>query len=165
MDIVEKRQMNSGSTNVGGWPATAMRTYANGAFFNNLPEDLRNVIIDTKVISGHGSTTGKTNFPSTDKIYILSAHEVWKDGTSNKVSSKDTAWDKTRQLDYYKNLGVTTSRYSGAIKKYNNSDSSWWLRAAASYTNDGFLIVTGNGNWNDIYADDTSGLAPAFRIG
>ena len=165
VDIVEKRQMNSGSTNVGGWPATAMRTYANGAFFNNLPEDLRNVIIDTKVISGHGSTTGKTNFPSTDKIYILSAHEVWKDGTSNKVSSKDTAWDKTRQLDYYKNLGVTTSRYSGAIKKYNNSDSSWWLRAAASYTNDGFLIVTGNGNWNDIYADDTSGLAPAFRIG
>ena len=44
-DIVESRQMNSTATNVGGWRDSAMRTYANGAFFNNLPEDLRNVII------------------------------------------------------------------------------------------------------------------------
>ena len=49
-DIVENRQMNSSGTNVGGWEASAMRTYANGAFFNNLPEDLRSVIIDTKVV-------------------------------------------------------------------------------------------------------------------
>ena len=111
-DIVKNRQMNSTNTNVGGWKDSAMRTYANGAFFNNLPEDLRNVIIETKVVSGHGSTTGETNFTSTDKIYLLSAHEVYEDGTSNQVSSRDTAWDKTRQLDYYKNLVVTTDSYS-----------------------------------------------------
>ena len=33
-DIVGNRQMNSTNTNVGGWPATAMRTYANGDFYN-----------------------------------------------------------------------------------------------------------------------------------
>ena len=164
-DIVEERPMNSSMTNVGGWPATAMRTYANGAFFNNLPEDLRNVIIETKVVSGHGSTTGETNFTSTDKIYLLSSHEVWEDGTSNQVSSNDTAWDKTRQLDYYKNLGVTTSNRSGAIKKYNNSNSIWWLRAAYSYRDDDFLIVSSYGDWINRSAINTFGLAPAFRIG
>ena len=164
-DIVENRQMNSTDTNVGGWKDSAMRTYANGAFFNNLPEDLRNVIIETKVVSGHGSTTGETNFPSTDKIYLLSSHEVWEDGTSNQVSSKDTAWDKTRQLDYYKNLGVTTDSYSGAIKKYNNSNSEWWLRATYYSIDSRFLTVTDEGDWNYYVADYHGGLAPAFRIG
>ena len=166
-DIVENRQMNSTDTNVGGWKDSAMRTYANGAFFNNLPEDLRNVIIGTKVVSGHGSTTGETNFPSTDKIYLLSSHEVWEDGTSNQVSSKDTAWDKTRQLDYYANIGegVTTDSYSGAIKKYNNSNSEWWLRATYYSIDSRFLTVTDEGDWNYYVADYHGGLAPAFRIG
>ena len=160
-DIVEKRQMNSTNTNVGGWEASEMRTYANGDFFNKLPEDLRNVIKATKVVSGHGSTTGETNFPSTDKIYLLSSHEVWEDGTSNQVSSKDTAWDKTRQLDYYKNLGVTTSNRSGAIKK----NSGWWLRAAYSDYGSAFLIVNASGDWYHSGAGFAFGLAPAFRIG
>ena len=165
-DIVETRSMNSTATNVGGWSATAMRTYANGDFFNKLPAELRKVIIDTKVISGHGSTSGETNFTSTDKIYLLSAHEVWEDGTSNQVSSKDTAYNQTRQLDYYKNLGVTTNNYSGAIKKnVSGSNSRWWLRAANSSTDDFFLSVSGDGDWTDINANIPYGLAPAFRIG
>ena len=155
--------MNSTNTNVGGWEASEMRTYANGAFFNKLPEDLRNVIKATKVVSGHGSTTGETNFTTTDKIYLLSSHEVYEDGTSNQVSSIDTAWDKTRQLDYYANIGegVTTDSYSGAIKK----NSGWWLRAADSDYDTGFLNVLGNGNWDYYVANSTVGLAPAFRIG
>ena len=164
-DIVENKQMNSTNTNVGGWRDSEMRNYANGDFFNKLPDELRNVITKTKVISGHGSTTGETNFTSTDKIYLLSAHEVYEDGTSNQVSSRDTAWDKTRQLDYYKNLGVTTDSYSGAIKKYNKSNSSWWLRAAYSTYSNSFLSVNTDGDWyaNDAYT--SNGLAPAFRIG
>ena len=156
--------MNSTNINVGGWPATAMRTYANGDFFNKLPSDLQSVIIDTKVVSGHGSED-KSNFTSTDKIYLLSAHEVWEDGTSNQVSTFDTAWNNTRRLDYYKNLGVTTSNYSGAIKKYNNSNSYWWLRAARSSSRSYFLRVSGNGNWDASNATSNSGFAPAFRIG
>ena len=91
VDIVEQRTMNTTGTNVGGWPATAMRNYAKGEFLNKLPAELRNVIIETKVISGHGSTSGEANFTSTDKIYLLSAHEIWEDATSNRVSSSDTA--------------------------------------------------------------------------
>ena len=164
-DIVENKQMNSTVTNVGGWEASEMRTYANGVLFNKLPEDLRIVIIDTNVVSGHGSTTGETNFTSTDKIYLLSGHEVYEDGTSNQVSSKDTAWDKTRQLDYYKNLGVTTNSYSGAKKKNKGSNSYWWLRAAISSCVDRFLIVDSSGGWSNSSAGNLIGFAPAFRIG
>ena len=164
-DIVEKRQMNSTGTNVGGWPATAMRTYANGDFLNKLPEELRNVIIETKVVSGHGSTSGETNFTSTDKIYLLSAHEVWEDGTSNQVSSGVTTYDNTRQLDYYKNIGVTTNNYSGTIKKYTGSGYNLWLRAARSNTDTRFLIVDNSGDWNISNANGDHGFAPAFRIG
>ena len=169
-DIVEEIQMNSTNTNVGGWEASEMRTYANRAFFNKLPEDLRNVIKATKVVSGHGSDDNNAeredgNWESEDKIYLLSAHEVWEDGTSNQVSTYDTAYNQTRQLDYYKNLGVDTDSYSGAIKKYNNSNSAWWLRAANSKYSDTFLRVYTSGDWSHSSAYGNNGFAPAFRIG
>ena len=177
-DTVDERRMNPSGEykgqqykygwNVDGWPGSEMRTYANGDFFNKLPEDLRNVIKATKVVSGHGSTTGETNFPSTDKIYLLSAHEVWEDGTESNpvyVSSLDTAWDKTRQLDYYKNLGVTTNSSSGAIKKYDNSNSAWRVRTANRYSDSDFFLVLPDGKWRDTGAGFIGGFAPAFRIG
>ena len=165
-DIVEIRSMNSSSTNVGGWPASEMSTYANGDFLKKLPSDLQSVIINTKVVSGHGSAD-TSNFTSTDKIYLLSAHEVYEDGTSNQVSTYDSAWDKTRQLDYYANIGegVTTNNYSGAVKKNNNSNSSWWLRAPTSAGSTNFLRVYSNGTWASNRADNSYGFAPAFRIG
>ena len=171
VDIVEKRAMNSTGTNKGGWSASEMRTYANDDFFNKLPEDLRNVIKDTKVVSGYGDSDRNANrtdgnWESTDKIYLLSTHEVWANGTSYSVYTKDTAYFQTRQLDYYKSKGVTTSNCSGAIKQYNSSNFDWWLRTAKSDSDMNFLFVTRRGKWNSSTASDTTnGFAPAFRIG
>ena len=172
-DIVENRQMNSTDTNVGGWKDSTMRTYANGAFFNNLPEDLRNVIKATKVVSGHGYGDNNAeredgNWESEDKIYLLSAHEVWEDRTSNQVSSKDTAWNNTRQLDYYKARNVTADgHFSNTMKWYNINEIaySWWLRAAGSSNIYYFLTVLDSGYWSSDIASYSSGFAPAFRIG
>ena len=158
-NIVESRQMNGTNTNIGGWPASEMRSYANGDFYNKLPEELRKVIIDTKVVSGHGSTSGETNFTSTDKIYLLSGKEVWN------FNSFDTAYNQTRQLDYYVNLGVTTSNFSGAAKMNNGSNSSWWLRVAYSNSDTIFLDVVGGGSDSSTSAGINKGFAPAFRIG
>ena len=171
VDIVEEGTMNSTVTNVGGWPATVMRTYANDTFFNKLPSDLQKVIVKTKVVSGHGSgdTNEKRadgNWESEDKIYLLSAHEVWEDGTSKPVSSYDTAYNQTRQLDYYAENGVTTSNYSNAIKKSINGNASrWWLRGATFSFRDTFIDVYTSGNWTHYNASKTNGFAPAFRIG
>ena len=165
VDIVEQRIMNSTNTNVGGWKDSAMRIYANGDFLNKLPAELRNVIIKTKVVSGHGSTSGETNFTSTDKIYLLSAHEVWEDKVIYDGNELDSAYNQTRQLDYYKNLGVTTSNNSGTIKQYKDLASTWWLRGANRLYAEIFLGVRFSGEWVHTRAFDTYGFAPAFRIG
>ena len=151
--------MNSSNTNVGGWPASALYTYVKNDIYNDLPSELKNGIIDTYVVSGHGFSES-TNFTSTDKLYLLSTKEVWGSNPGN-----DSATAETRQLDYYKEKGVTTSNYSGAIKQYNGSNSSWWLRAADSNTSGTFYTVRTYGAWSNNIADSSDGVAPAFRIG
>ena len=171
-DIIIKRAMNSTATNVGGWEASAMRIYLNeendytaGNIYRALPEDLQKVIIETRVISSHGSTTGETNFVTTDKLYLLSTKEVWgKEATSNTINL-DTAEAETRQLDYYSNLGVTTANYSGTIKKLNGTAEYWWLRSAGSNVTRNFYSVSSIGLWDYNYANITLGVAVAFRIG
>ena len=122
-DIITNQKFNNTNTNVGGWKDSELRTYVNDAIYNALPIELQNVITTTKVISGHGITSGETNFETQDKLYLLSGHEVYEDGTSSKISSYDTSYNNTKQLDYYKNQGVTTGSYAGAIKQYNGSNS------------------------------------------
>lgn len=156
--------------NVDGYPASSMYTYIQNDIYNALPEELKKYVIDTHVVSGHG-LNDSPNKETTDKLYLLSTAEVWQQGTSNRIDH-DTARDITRQLDYYKNyenedgsIGVTTDNYSGAIKKYNGSAYWRWLRSADSYDTTTFYGVSGNGDWGGNDADDTNGVAVAFRIG
>ena len=123
--------------------------------------EIKNAIIDTTVVSGHGSTSGETNFTSTDKLYLLAPKEIYTDWSN----SYDTAKDLTRTLDYYTSIGVTTGNYSGVIKKNGTSDSEWWLRVADSTSTFGFLRVYGNGDWCASIANRSYGVSPAFRIG
>ena len=163
-DIITTHTMNDTDTNVGGWSATSMRIFVNNDIYNLLPSDLKNGIIDTTVVSSYGSEDS-SNFTSTDKLYLLSPTEIWSDWKSNSGSNYDTARDVTRQLDYYKNEGVTTSNYSKAIKFYNSTDDWWWLRSARSIVDYSFYNVYYYGGWSYDSATDTYGVSPAFRIG
>ena len=160
-DIIADHTMNDTDTNVGGWPATSMRTFVNNDIYNAIPSEIKNAIIDTTVVSGHGNTSGETNFTSTDKLYLLAPKEIYTDW----AASNDTAKDLTRTLDYYKNIGVTISNYSGAIKKDGTLVELWLLRAASSYAPNMFLSVYGNGDWDSCNANISFGVAPAFRLG
>ena len=133
---------------------------------NSLPEVLRNAIIDTTAVSGHGSSD-TTNFTTTDKLYLLSTHEVWEDddgNTSIGIDYYDTAYNNTRQLDYYAGLNVTTSSYSAAIKKYKGSNNLLWLRSSDSSNVHSFCRVSSSGTWTRSSADFNSGVSPAFRL-
>ena len=163
-DIISEHIMNTTSINVGGWPASAMRTYVNTTVYNALPSDLQNVIATTKVISGHGQTSGEANFTSSDKLYLFSTKEIYgKTDTAYKVEY-DTAETETRQLDYYKNKGITTSNSSGVIKQYNESNTSFWLRSAYANNTYYFFLSSHMGSWNFYSANGTKGVSPAFRI-
>ena len=164
-DIIAEHKMNDTDTNVGGWPSTSMRTFVNNDIYNAIPSEIKNAIIDTTVVSGHGSTSGEENFTSTDKLYLLAPGEVWSDWKTSRGASYDTAKDLTRTLDYYTSIGVTTSNYSGAIKKNGTSASAWWLRVANSIGNDTFYDVYSDGDWFRNGANYTYGVSPAFRLG
>ena len=157
-DVITKHAMNSTATSVGGWKDSEMRTYVNGTIYESLPSELQNVIVSTKVISGHGSTSGETNFETQDKLYLLSAQEVWNG------NNYDTSVRTSKQLDYYKKQGVTPGSYSGTIKQYNGSNDSWWLRTAFSGGASDFLGVDNGGDWNGFGAAGFRGVSPAFRI-
>ncbi len=165
VDIITEHGMNSSQTNNGGWPASSMYNFVNNDIYNALPAELKDVIIDTYVVSSHGSDES-SNFISTDKLYLFATKEIWgKEGTSS-IINYDTSDNYTRQLDYYNNIGVTTNNRTGAIKAYNGSNISWWLRSSNTNGNYLFYTVHNTGGWSGYYADDNDGgVAPAFRIG
>ena len=160
-DIITTHVMNPSDTNKGGWPDSSVHTYLNNDIYNALPEDLRGVIKETITVSGRGRKDTVEYFTSPDKLYLLAPKEIYSDW-SNQY---DTAENKTRQLDYYKNIGVTTSNFGGANKKNNGSDKWWWLRSAISDTDNAFYAVYDNGDWRNGYPNYTGGVSPAFRIG
>ena len=170
VDIIENYNYNKADainkygTNAGGWKDSELRMYVNGTIYNALPNDLQNVIATTKVISGHGSTSGETNFETQDKLYLLSSEEIYDDFASSTDAQYDTALGTSKQLDYYKNQGVTTSNCSGVIKQYDGSKSSWWLRSANSSNSNLFLRVDIIGYWGGSTAIVSGGVSPAFRI-
>ena len=160
-DVVTKHSMNSQLTNEGGWPATKLNSYVNNEIYNALPAELREGIINTYVVSGHGFGDSY-NLTSTDKLYLLSTKEVY--GTSYTY---DTLSSETRQLDYYQNIGVTLNNTADVIKEYNGITFTWWFRSPdrfdteyfyGAYVNDGKVIGMGA---NTSYM----GVSPAFRIG
>ena len=178
-DIITTHNMNpsgeyNGKTynfgwNKDGWPASAMYKFLNdegdsSSIINLLPKELKNVIKPTITVSGHGPED-TNNFTSLDKLYLLSTAEIWVQSTSNTIYY-DTARDKTRQLDYYKDKGVTTSSYEAAIKNNSSGSASyWWLRSADSSSIREFYYVSANGIWGAYNAYFTDSVSPAFRIG
>ena len=175
-------------THLGGWPSSAMYKYLNGdtpdhltydgsnaTLYSKLPSDLRSAIKDTYTVSGHGSkdtgTRSDGNFESTDKLYLLSTGEIY--GNCLTENCYDTASypynnsgaTTTRQLDYYNGVTVTTrENYEKAIKQKNGSNTWWWLRGANAYSSSNFRFVTNDGSNSNSNADNSGGVAPAFRI-
>ena len=162
-DIITTSQMKDTNTNAGGWPETIVREYLNSTLLNELPEKLKNGIIDTKVVSSHGDDTDE-NFESKDKLYLLSTREVWG-GNYDSAATEEI----TRQLDYYAWKSVSEFSNNQYAIKYNGSGASnWWLRSAYSNAYN-YYRVSNIGTYSAdppaIAATNYHGVSPAFRIG
>ena len=170
-DIITTHIMNPAATNIGGWPGSDMYKFLNDnslngesgeelSIINSLPPELKNVIIDTKTVSGYGSDDANNFTSPEDKLYLLAPKEIYSD-FSNQY---DSAADLTRQLDYYNIKSVTTSSY--AAKKNSEGNAYWWwLRSAGSGISNGFYSVDNSGGWYSNIANYKDGVSPAFRIG
>ena len=164
-DIILKSKMNSTSTNVGGYPASEIRTFINDSIYNSLSEELKNVIIDTTVVSGHGSNE-TTNLTSIDKLYLLNGKEIYGSSiTDVSYAQYDTSINNERQLDYYRENNVTSSNFSLGVKQYDNANSFWFLRSAYSGNDRYVYAVSSQGDFSYGSASDNLGISLAFRIG
>ena len=190
-DIITNHRMNpsvsgttTGTGNNGGWEYSDMRAYINSGkylegtadeidysatgIFNKLPQDLQNAIINTTVVSGYGSNAS-ANFTTTDKLYLLSPHEVWIDADGSQyagIDFYDKSYANTRQLDYYLSQDVTTAiaKIAPAIKKGNDTAARWWLRSSRSDSASSFFNAGVTGGESCEWSDGVYGVSPAFRI-
>ena len=162
VELVEIKLMNEGIyKNAGSWPATSLRTFLNNEFYNKLPYNLKESIIDTRVITGHGKNSGETNFTSTDKLYLFSCKEV------GIMNCEDSANDNTGILEYFVN------KTNNDRKKYvitGHGPYYWLLRHPISkYSDDFYTINSGGGasitNPGRYSSGGETYYSPAFRIG
>jgi len=156
-DIIDIKEMSSST--VGGWSNASLRQYANNDIYNALPNDLKSIIIPTKVVSGY-TAPDTININSLDKLYPLSLVEIY-DFSNEQIDTLTS--DYTRQLDLYSELGVTERNVEDAIKMYESENISYWLRTPYSGSN--YLEVQRNGDFYFQNSSSKSGVSLAFRIG
>lgn len=158
VDIITTHSMDSSS--VGGWNETALYTYLNNTIYNELPNNLKNSIINTTVVSSP-SIISEEHIVSTDKMYLLAPSEIYSDWNDEYDISKNL----TRQLDYYKQKGTSTSSNSSALKSLGSTNTGWWTRSADHVDAELFFEVFSAGNCASSSVSSSSGVSPAFRIG
>ena len=151
-------ELNADGTNIGGYTDSYGRNLLNSTIYYYIPENIRSLMIDTTVVSGHGLTDTE-DFTSTEKLYLFSEREIYSDNLS-----VDSAYSKTRHLDYYEDKNISASNYTDAIKKYQDTDTAWWLRNADVSDDIKFSCVFRTGEYASSKAKVTSGISPAFRI-
>ena len=162
--------MNEEKTNIGGYPGSQLYEYINNELYEYLPQDLKDNIIETKVLSGH--EYGKsTNHVTYDKLYLLSPVELYGESFTENA---DRGIETSRQLDYYDLKETSLENWGATHKKYNSSEfgtNVYWLRSAVFYPNStdnsGFYVNNGSEYWsyNRFTSQNVIGVAPAFRIG
>ena len=144
------QKMNATNTNAGGWEKSELRGRLNtGDLWSLLPSELQSKVkAVTKMTDNQGGGKAGTPTATTDKVFLLSATEVWGDMQSDGT-----------QYEYYKSNGVTTSNYSGA-----SSSTYHWTRSVFPSSSTSFRYVFNSGDWYSSNATYTSYVFPAFSF-
>ena len=144
------QRMNAKDTNVGGWDKSELRGRLNsGNLWSLLPAELQSKVkAVTKMTDNQGGGKAGTPTATTDKVFLLSATEVWGDMQSDGT-----------QYEYYKSKGVTTSNYSGASSSYDH-----WTRSVRPSYSAYFRCVYSGGDWAGYGAAYTHYVFPAFSF-
>ena len=148
--VLGAQRMNATNTNAGGWEKSELRGRLNsGDLWSLLPTEIQSKVKSVKKMTDNQGG-GKAGTPSatTDKVFLLSATEVWGDMQSDGV-----------QYEYYRSKGVTTSNYSGASLVYYH-----WTRSVYPSHSTYFRFVHSNGDWYNRNATNASYVFPAFSF-
>lgn len=126
-----KKQMNSTSTNDGGWMRCAMRQTHLPAILSQMPTEVQNGIREVNKLTSAGSQSATIN-TTADKLFLLSEIEIFGSVRYSK-SGEGT------QYDYYK-------AGNSKVKKYSGSANPWWERSPEGSNSTDFCIANSGGN-------------------
>lgn len=142
--------MNSSNTNTGGWKDTYMRnTHLASTIYNQLPQEVRNVICSVKKSTSAGNRSSTIN-TTTDTLFLLSEIEVFG-STTNSASGEGSK---------YSIFTDATSR----IKKRNGSNAIWWLRSPNKESTIYFCAVNTDGSATDAVSSNGNAVCFGFCI-
>lgn len=135
-----KAQMNSNSTNTGGYPASAMKTYVETNIYDKLPSDFKGLVapVKKKWYTTYNQTSSLTE--GDYNVWLLSEMEVFGTNTYTVGAGEGSKYD------------VFTDNAS-RIKKVNGTDDFWWLGSCCKSDPAGFAVVYSDGSagYNDAY--------------
>ena len=110
----ELKNMNSSSTNSGGWTSCAMRQTHLPAILALMPPEVQSGIREVNKRTSAGSQSSTIN-TTADKLFLLSEIEIFGSVSYSK-SGEGT------QYDYYK-------EENSKVKNYNGGALTWWERS------------------------------------
>ena len=143
-------EMNSSSTNVGGWKSSVMRTSTMPLMKGCLPIAWQTAIKPVNKASGLGGGSSSGTETVSDSCFLLAEIEIFG-STINSVSGEGT------QYAYYK---------AGNSKVKNNGGFAdiWWERSPLIGDSRYFCFVDSDGNAYGYLADGSFGVAFGFCV-
>lgn len=140
-----KYQMNSSSTNSGGWTSCAMRSTHLPAILALMPSEVQAGIKEVNKLTSAGSNSSTIN-TTADKLFLLSEIEIFGSTTYSKSGEGS-------QYAYY-------SAGNSKVKNLSGSANNWWERSPCGSAY--FCRVNNNGTADNLYASNSRGVAFAF---
>lgn len=143
----DRKMMNGGSTNSGGWTSCSMRQTDLPAILALMPTEVQNGIREVNKLASAGSKSTTIN-TTADKLFLLSEIEIFGNITYS-ASGEGT------QYAYYK-------AGNSKVKNYNGSANYWWQRSPRIGNYSSFCAVSNSGLADYISANDVYCVAFAF---
>lgn len=143
----DRKMMNGGSTNSGGWMSCSMRQTDLPAILALMPTEVQNGIREVNKLASAGSKSSTIN-TTADKLFLLSEIEIFGNITYS-ASGEGT------QYAYYK-------AGNSKVKNYNGSANYWWQRSPRIGNYTSFCAVSNSGLADYISANDVYCVAFAF---
>lgn len=144
-------KMNSSDTNSGGYPASEMKTYVETNIYDNLPRDLKAIVVPVKkkwyTTYNQTSSLAEGNY----NVWLLSEMEVFGTNTYTIGTGEGSKYDIFTD---------NTSR----IKTVNDTASYWWLGSCNRSGSRSFVYVSSDGSAGNSFADSSGGVCVGLCI-
>ena len=166
-----KYQMNSTATSYNGWVNSKVRNILNTTIYNELPEDLKNVIVSKTLNyeTSYGSVHNIIMVTASDKLWLPTQYELignYMNSQTNEYWSNTSRVVRQHQRIYNAYRGITKCLDSTLIKTLNGEATFWWTASPSVDSTSVFHNVGPGGCANSVYGNATSlcGIPLCFVI-